>query len=93
MAVIEAMASGAPVVMTDVGVAREVVKDGITGLVVAIRDENALAGAIQRFLDDDSLRTTVVAAAKKEVKKLMSKEETFQSYKTSWEVASKNRKQ
>jgi glycosyltransferase involved in cell wall biosynthesis len=43
---LEAMASGLPVVTTDVGGVREVVEDGVNGYVVAVGDEQALADAL-----------------------------------------------
>jgi glycosyltransferase involved in cell wall biosynthesis len=48
--VVEALAARLPVVATDVGGVREVLVDGITGLVVPPRDAPALAGAIGRVL-------------------------------------------
>ncbi|MBI4132366.1 MAG: glycosyltransferase [Candidatus Sungbacteria bacterium] len=44
--VIEAAAAGAPVVMTDVGVAGEIIRDGETGRVVPVGDSRALAQAL-----------------------------------------------
>jgi glycosyltransferase involved in cell wall biosynthesis len=51
LAVIEALAAGRPVVATDVGGVSEVVRDGLTGLLVPPRDPSALASAIGRQLD------------------------------------------
>ena len=53
---LEAMACGVPVVATDVGAVREVVEDGVTGLVVPPLDAEALARATLRLLDDPELR-------------------------------------
>ena len=49
--VLEAMASGTPVVATAVGAAPEMVEDGETGFVVAPGDHAALAGAMKRMMD------------------------------------------
>jgi glycosyltransferase involved in cell wall biosynthesis len=87
LAVIEALASGAPVVMTDVGCAGEVVRNGETGLVVPPHREQELAEAITRMLADDVLRAAVVKNTKEELKKCATKEETLKLYKTSWEKA------
>lgn len=87
LAVIEAMASGAPVVMTDVGCAGEVVKNNQTGLVVSVHDEGALADAIKRLLDNHELALTLAANGNAEVKKLVTKAETLLLYKASWEKA------
>jgi glycosyltransferase involved in cell wall biosynthesis len=50
--IIEAMASGLPVVATDVGGNREVVQQGDTGITVPPRDPAALAAALIELLDD-----------------------------------------
>jgi len=46
---IEAAACGLPLVTTDVPGCREVVTDGVDGLLVPVKDANALAAAILRF--------------------------------------------
>jgi glycosyltransferase involved in cell wall biosynthesis len=48
----EAMAMGRPVVATDIGGAREILQDGVTGIVVPPANPEALAGAILSLLDD-----------------------------------------
>ncbi len=53
--IVEAMACGVPVVATDVSGIPELVRDQETGLLVPPRDPNALAGAIQRLLQDRTL--------------------------------------
>jgi glycosyltransferase involved in cell wall biosynthesis len=87
LAVIEALASGAPVVMTDVGCSGEVVRNDETGLVVPPHREQELADAITRMLADDALRTAVVKNTKEEVKKCATKTETLRLYLLSWEKA------
>ena len=52
----EAMACGTPVVATTAGAFPEVIEDGISGLLVPPGDPAALAGAIERVLDDTKLR-------------------------------------
>jgi glycosyltransferase involved in cell wall biosynthesis len=49
---IEALASGKPVVSTDVSGARDTIKEGKSGSIVPIKDPEALAAAITRLLDD-----------------------------------------
>jgi glycosyltransferase involved in cell wall biosynthesis len=61
--VVEALAVGCPVIATAVGGVPEVVRDGENGLLVAPGDSTALASAIQRFFEDDALRTKLAAAA------------------------------
>lgn len=52
LAVLEALACGRPVVATKVGGIREIVRDGVDGLLVEPDDPAALAAAIDTFLDD-----------------------------------------
>jgi glycosyltransferase involved in cell wall biosynthesis len=52
---VEAAATGVPIVTTSVGGIPELVRDGETGLVVPPRDRGALAGALERVLDSPEL--------------------------------------
>lgn len=54
--IIEAMASGLPVVATNIRGCREEVVDGDTGLLVPVRDARALATALNRLVDGPALR-------------------------------------
>jgi glycosyltransferase involved in cell wall biosynthesis len=56
MTILEAMAAGLPVVASDVGGVPEAVVDGETGLLVPPGDPASLAAAIERLLEDASLR-------------------------------------
>lgn len=51
----EAQAMGVPVVSSLHGGIREIVENGVTGLLVPERDYEALAAALDRLLNDDSL--------------------------------------
>jgi glycosyltransferase involved in cell wall biosynthesis len=70
---IEAQAAGLPVVSTRVGGVETVVRDGVTGLVVA-RDHAALAGAVRRYLDDPELARRTGAAGRDHVLRAFSVE-------------------
>jgi glycosyltransferase involved in cell wall biosynthesis len=61
---IEACAAGRPIVTTDVPGCREVVTDGINGLLVPPRDAHALADALERLIGDRALRLRMGAAAR-----------------------------
>jgi len=62
-AIVEAMASGLPVVSTHHGGIPEVVMDGRDGLLVDEGDVGQLADAIERVLVDEGLRTALGRAA------------------------------
>ena len=63
-AVLEAMASGLPIVTTDVGGMREAVSDGVEGFVVPARDVSAFADRIESLARDPALRATMGRAAR-----------------------------
>lgn len=53
---LEAAACGLPIVTTDAPGCREVVTDGVTGLLVPVRDADALAAALKKLINDADLR-------------------------------------
>lgn len=59
---VEAMAAGVPVVATDIPGYREVVRDGVDGLLVAPGDAAALAEGLGRILDDPALAARLASA-------------------------------
>lgn len=61
---LEAAASGRPIVTTDMPGCREVVEDGINGLLVKPRDAEGLTQAIRRLLDDPALRVRMGASSR-----------------------------
>jgi glycosyltransferase involved in cell wall biosynthesis len=64
---VEAQASGLPVIGTDVGGVSEMFRDGETGILVPPKDARALAGALERLIDDASLRRRMGEAGRKMV--------------------------
>jgi len=64
LALFEAMAAGKAIVSTAVDGCREVLEDGVTGLLVPPRDPDALAAALLRGLDDAALRASLAKRAR-----------------------------
>ena len=62
--VLEGMAHGLPVIVTDAEGPREIVQGGVDGLVVPRHDPPALARAIGRLLDDPPLAARLAAAGR-----------------------------
>lgn len=63
-AIVQAQATGAPVVATHVGAIHEVVRDGVTGFLVPPRDLAALTAPVIRLLQDAELRGRLGRAAR-----------------------------
>jgi glycosyltransferase involved in cell wall biosynthesis len=68
------MAAGVPVIATRVGGNPEVIEDGVSGLLVPPRDSAALAAAMDRLLEDESLARVLGQAAMRRVSELFSLE-------------------
>ena len=83
---LEAAACGRPMVATDVPGCREIVQDGVTGLLVPPRDAEALAAALERLAGEKALRRRMGAAARDLVERALSDqvvaEQTLALYRT-----------
>jgi glycosyltransferase involved in cell wall biosynthesis len=66
-AVLEYLAAGLPVVASALGGNLEVIRDGITGLLVPLQDSSALAKTLERLLAEDGLAKRLGAAAREHV--------------------------
>ncbi len=67
VAALEAMASGLPMIASDVGGLREVVEDNRTGILVAPENPAAIASAAIRLVESAELRAQMGAAARARV--------------------------
>jgi glycosyltransferase involved in cell wall biosynthesis len=65
---IEAMAYGVAPVVTNCGGSPELVVDGVSGLVVPVRDAAALAAAMARLYEDTELRRRLGSAARERIR-------------------------
>ncbi|MDQ3200456.1 MAG: glycosyltransferase family 1 protein, partial [Verrucomicrobiota bacterium] len=65
--IIEAQAAGLPVVVSDVGGPRELVTEGVNGLITKARDAADFSAAIRRLVQDESLRKEMSVAARRSV--------------------------
>jgi len=62
--VLEAIASGVPLVTTSVGIAPDLVKDGVNGRLCAAPDPEAIAEAAASLLNDAAQRAAVITAGR-----------------------------
>jgi glycosyltransferase involved in cell wall biosynthesis len=68
-AVLETMASGIPVIATEVGGTGEILEDGVTGMLVPARDPDALSRAILDLACDDAHRRDMGAQSRTEIER------------------------
>jgi glycosyltransferase involved in cell wall biosynthesis len=85
MTVVEAMAAECPVVMTDVGVAGELVKDGYNGIVVPVGDKAKLKEGILKMMEDKTMRASFILSSNLTASKFPTKEKYLKSYRQNWE--------
>jgi len=88
-AVLEAMASGLPVIATRVAGNEELVVDGQTGTLVPVEDAAALREALRQLISDDDKRARMGKAARARVEKEYGWERAAIDYLTILEKASR----
>lgn len=78
--ILEAMATGLPVLATRVGGNGELVQEGRTGFLVPAQDEEALAGAISKYIDHPALAAAHGAAGRQLVEERFSLQAMVDTY-------------
>ena len=82
---IEAMSAGCPVVMSDVGIAGSLLKNGENGIIVPVGNKRAIIEATIQMIRDKNLRERLSLSAQRTARELQTKKEYLQAYKRSWE--------
>lgn len=67
LAILEAMGSGLPVVVSDIPGNRHLVEDGAQGLLFPTEDDQALAASLRRLIDEQELRQQLGRAGRQKV--------------------------
>ncbi len=80
ISILEAMATGLPVVATDVGGVREMVIDNETGILVPPKDVDALAEALLNIIKDPIKRKKMSNMGRKRVEEVYSFEDMIHKY-------------
>jgi glycosyltransferase involved in cell wall biosynthesis len=71
---LEAAALGRALITTDAPGCRELVEDGVNGLLVKVKDVETLARAIEKLIENNELRTSLALKARENVVKNYSEE-------------------
>lgn len=83
--VVEAMAAGLPVIMTDVGVANEILIDDLDGKVIPVNDKGALVAAMELLLSNEQVRRSFSEESGKVLASVADKKEYLDLYKNSFQ--------
>ena len=86
VALLEAMACGATCVASDLGGPKEIVRDGVTGRLVAVREPGALATALSSLVHDDAERRRLASAGRRWVVESASIELTARRFISLYEL-------
>ena len=85
--VMEALASGTPLVTTNAGGIGAVVEDGVTALVVPERDAAAIASALSRIESDRALGARIGAAGRALVERRFGWDRTAEQFESAYRAA------
>jgi glycosyltransferase involved in cell wall biosynthesis len=84
MTIVEAAACACPIIMTDVGCAGELIKDGESGLIIKVGNEEILIGAVEKLIQDRNLGQRLGETAQKAVLSFPGEKQYLDSYKKSF---------
>ena len=84
LSILEAMACGLPVVATDAGGTRDIVKDGINGFLIEVDNEVGMKEALQQLINNKLLRKTF-SVKSREIAEQWSAEKCTQGYEILYE--------
>ncbi|MDP2909968.1 MAG: glycosyltransferase, partial [bacterium] len=84
MAVVEAMALGCAVIMTDVGLANEILVDKKEGLVIPVGDKERLTKAILNIIENPDSKINLIQNSQKIMNFWPKKEDYLRAYYASW---------
>ena len=84
LSILEAMACGLPVVATDAGGTRDIVKDGINGFLIEVDNEVEMKAALQQLINNKQLRKAC-SAKSREIAEQWSVEKCTQGYEMLYE--------
>ena len=88
-AILEAMASGLPIIATNVGGNSEIIKHKKNGLLIKSKDQNAIASTMIKIMKDSTLSQKISGDAKKTVNEKYNTEKMVKSYIDVYEKAVK----
>lgn len=91
IALLEACTAGLACIVSNVGGNKEIIKDGVTGLVVDKQNGDAYANAIRQLLGDPELMAKYQEAAKRDVAQRFSKEHMAEEVRKVYEDCLKQR--
>ena len=88
-AILEAMASGLPIIATNVGGNSEIIKHKKNGLLIKSKDQNAITSTMIKIMKDSTLSQKISEDAKKTVNEKYNTEKMVKSYIDVYEKAVK----
>lgn len=90
-AMLEALATGLPIVTTDTGGASELVREGENGFIVPFKDSQAIAGKVRELMDDRELLVRM-SEKSREIAKTMSWKAVAEQYSEEYRKAAEKKR-